>query len=486
MRAVMVMFDTLSRRYLPSYGAEQIIAPNFERLEKNCCVFENFYGGSMPCMPARRELHTGRYNFLHRGWGPLEPFDFSVFERLRERGVYTHLVTDHSHYFEDGGATYHNRYDTWEGFRGQEGDRWQPKRLARIDNRNPLNKKGDAVIQHYANRTKIKAESDMPSIRTMQAGMEFLEHHKDKDNWFLQIECFDPHEPFYVPEKYRKMYGCVDRNDAFFWPPYQMVSPSVGDRDLEDVRKEYAALITMCDAHLGKILDFMDENHMWEDTMLIVNTDHGFFLGEKGYLGKNYMPMYDEIVHLPFYIHVPGMKEAGRRKALSQTIDIAPTLLDYFGAADGTEDMDGQSLRKVIEKDQPLHEYALYGIHGGHVNIFDGRYVYMKSADSEIPLPSITLMPTRMRGFFSGETLSSPQLVPGSRFTNQIPALKYYEPTFINSQKYGDLLFDMEKDPLQEHNLTDETLVDEMCEKLKAAMQKLDAPEEVFERTGFK
>ena len=77
-------------------------------------------------MPARRELHTGRYNFLHRSWGPLEPFDDSMPQQLKDAGIHTHLISDHYHYWEDGGATYHQRYTTWECVRGQEGDNWQP------------------------------------------------------------------------------------------------------------------------------------------------------------------------------------------------------------------------------------------------------------------------------------------------------------------------------------------------------------------------
>ena len=88
--------------------------------------FQNAYVGSMPCMPARREMHTGRYNFLHRSWGPLEPFDDSIPEMLAESaGVHTHKCTDHYHYWEDGGATYHNRYSTYDLVRGQEGDLWK-------------------------------------------------------------------------------------------------------------------------------------------------------------------------------------------------------------------------------------------------------------------------------------------------------------------------------------------------------------------------
>ena len=70
-------------------------------------------------MPARRDLLTGRLTFLHRSWGPLEPFDNAFPELLKAKGVHSHLVTDHYHYFEYGGATYHNRYSTFEFFRGQ-------------------------------------------------------------------------------------------------------------------------------------------------------------------------------------------------------------------------------------------------------------------------------------------------------------------------------------------------------------------------------
>ncbi|EKI4590742.1 sulfatase-like hydrolase/transferase, partial [Salmonella enterica] len=100
MKAVMLMFDTLTRNHLAPYGGDAI-TPNFTRLAQESAQFDNFYVGSMPCMPARRELHTGRYNFLHRSWGPLEPFDFSAMQALRQHGVHTHMVTDHKHYWRD-------------------------------------------------------------------------------------------------------------------------------------------------------------------------------------------------------------------------------------------------------------------------------------------------------------------------------------------------------------------------------------------------
>ena len=104
MRAIMVMYDSLNRAYLLNYGNDLVKLPNFQRLGEQTITFDNSYVGSLPCMPARRELHTGRLNFLHRGWSPVEPFDDSMPELLKLNGVYSHLCSDHQHYWEDGGA----------------------------------------------------------------------------------------------------------------------------------------------------------------------------------------------------------------------------------------------------------------------------------------------------------------------------------------------------------------------------------------------
>ena len=125
MKLIFVLFDSLNRGSLQCYGGMNVPTPNFSRLAERCVTFDNHYVGSLPCMPARRDMHTGRLSFLHRPWGPLEPFDNSFAELLHKRGIYSHLVSDHYHYWEDGGATYHNRYDTYEFIRGQERDPWK-------------------------------------------------------------------------------------------------------------------------------------------------------------------------------------------------------------------------------------------------------------------------------------------------------------------------------------------------------------------------
>ncbi len=249
----MVMYDSLNRHMLPPYGCDWVHAPNFSRLAERSLVFENAYVGSMPCMPARRELHTGRTNFLHRSWGPMEPFDDSMPEILREHGVYTHLVSDHYHYWEDGGCTYHTRYSSWEINRGQEGDPW--KGLVQSPDIPPtLNgRSGRLWRQDWVNRRYMPREEDQPQDRTFELGLEFMRANAQEDNWFLQIETFDPHEPFFTQQKYKDLYPHEYNGPHFDWPNYARVSET--PEQVQHMRNEYAALVSMCDAHLGMVLD---------------------------------------------------------------------------------------------------------------------------------------------------------------------------------------------------------------------------------------
>ena len=219
MKAIMVMFDSLNRRMLQPYGGDWVQTPNFERLAKRTAAFDNAFIGSMPCIPARRELHTGRYNFLHRSWGPLEPFDDSMPQILNDSGIHSHLVTDHQHYWEDGGMTYHNRYSTFEFVRGQEGDRWKGVVDApEASHESPM--KSVVFRQDQINRSYIKEEAAMTQAQTFALGTEFIRRNADADNWYVQIETFDPHEPFFTQEQWKALYPHVYDGPLFDWPPY--------------------------------------------------------------------------------------------------------------------------------------------------------------------------------------------------------------------------------------------------------------------------
>ena len=484
MKAIMVMFDTLNRRMLEPYGCDWTITPNFKRLAERTVVFDNCYAGSMPCMPARREIHTGRHNFLHRSWGPLEPFDESMPEILKTNGIYTHLASDHYHYWEDGGCTYHERYNTWEFFRGQEGDPW--KASVKEPEIPPMTSTKGLRRQDWVNRPYMDEESKQPQPQTFQNGIEFIHNNHDEDNWFLHIETFDPHEPYFTQKHYKEMYPHEYDGPHFDWPDYRRVEESDTPDMIEHVRYEYAALLTMCDRYLGKVIDLMDEYELWDDTMLIVNTDHGFLLGEHDWWAKCVNPFYDEVIHTPLFIWDPHSKATGeRRTSLVGTIDLAPTILEYFGI-ERPITMEGMPLIDTTASDKAVHNGLLFGIHGGHVNVTDGRYVYMRGPkrSDNLPLYEYTHMPTHMRGRFSVEELQDVTLAEPFDFTQNCRTMK------IPGRPYSEtpmrtMLFDLDTDPHQETLLLEDDLELRMAQLLVDLMRQNDAPPEQYQRLGL-
>ncbi len=499
MKAVMVMYDSLRLDMLPSYGGRQVKLPNFERLESHTVTFDDNYVCSLPCMPARRELHTGRPNFLHRSWGPMEPFDDSMPELLKNNGIYTRLVTDHNHYVEDGGCTYHPRYSTWECNRGQEGDPWvgsarpdvpeNPHTMVSQEGMPPVVKHimGRLYRQDVLNRERMTKMADFPQARTFAQGLDFLENNHEYDNWFLQIETFDPHEPFCVPDEFLSRLFDPDDETELDWPPYAPVSepPEV----VEQVRRKYLALLAFCDDNLGRVLDVFDKYDMWRDTMLIVNTDHGYLLGEHGWWSKSQMPDYQEIAHIPLYIWDPRYGVKGeRRSSLVQTIDLAPTILDYFGLPIPA-DMLGKPLGEVIREDEPVREYGIFGSHGGVLSVTDGKYVYMTApVNTREQLYDYTLMPTHMRARFSVEEMRKATLDQGFSFTKGCPVLKI--PAQLKHMSWdlpeGETrLFDVQEDPEQKCPLRDPQTEGRMRQGLIATLKANDAPEEIYRIYGL-
>ncbi len=493
MKAIMVMFDSLNRHMLPNYGCDAVYAPNFARLGEKTVTFDNAYVGSMPCMPARRDLHTGRLNFLHRTWGPLEPFDDSMPEMLKNAGIHTHLVSDHHHYWEDGGANYHPRYSTFEYVRGQEGDHWKgqlrdpeiPESLELPSNMGGRNI-GEYVRQDWVNRGQIHSEEDFPIAKTFKLGMDFIRENKDEDNWFLQLETFDPHEPYNVPQRFLDLYPHEYHGKHFDWPPYARVTQT--PEEVNHVRCEYMALVSMCDEYLGKVLDLMDEYDMWKDTLLIVNSDHGFLLGEHGWWAKCKPPFYNEVAHIPLFIWDPRCAKTGEhRGSLVQTIDLPVTLLKYFGL-EPTKDMEGRDLADTVSEDVKVHDAVIFGIHGGHVNCTDGHYVYMRGwGEENLPIYNYTLVPAHVRRRFYPEELKDAELSAEFSFTKGIKILKV-PGTGVQSQPEdgSTMLFDLVKDPGQLHPIEDPEVEKQMIDQMVRLMKANEAPAEQYERLGLK
>lgn len=233
----------------------------------------------------------------------------------------------------------------------------------------------------------------------------------------------------------------------------------------------------------------MDEYGLWEDTMLIVSTDHGFLLAEHGQWAKCHCPFYAEVAHTPLFIWDPRSRRAGvRTGCLAQTIDLPATLLEYFGQS-LPEDMEGKALRPVLEQDEAVREGALFGIFGGQVCCTDGDWVYMRSPlPGNQPRHEYTLMPTRhggRRAFIDNEILRTMRLHQPFSFTKGMPVLELESIGHVSQADYPTLLFCVRDDADELYPVQDSDRERRMIRLMKKMMIDNDCPKEQFERLGM-
>ncbi|MCP4385016.1 MAG: sulfatase-like hydrolase/transferase, partial [Hyphomicrobiales bacterium] len=267
--------------------------------------------------------------------------------------------------------------------------------------------------------------------------------------------------------------------------------------ECDEIRANYCAIVALCDAQMGRLLDYFDEHDLWKDTALVVSTDHGFLLGEHDWWAKLRMPVYNELANIPLFIHHPdhSSRAGARRKSLTQTIDLMPTMPDLHGVAVPSE-VEGRSLLSLLDSDTPIREGALYGIFGSAANITDGRYTYFRyPEDLETQeIYEYTVMPTRITSFFTPEELSTAELAEPFGFTKGARTLKIRGHDNIPMyrglgmgffQDTGTVLFDTETDPNQMNPLDDPATEARLAALMKQMMEVNDAPPEAYVRFGM-
>ncbi|CAN7745109.1 sulfatase [Paenibacillus sp. LjRoot56] len=490
MKAIVILMDTLNRQMLESYNPSTWVqTPHLSRLAEKCVIFDNHWSGSLPCMPARRDMMTGRLGFLERGWGGIEPFDVTLPQVLKSKNVFSHIVTDHYHYFKTGGENYCQAFHSWDLHRGQESDPW----VSRVNKPADFPKSfyGRVEPQYEKNRTAFQSEEDYPGPRTMKAACQWLEDNEDADSYFLMVEAFDPHEPFDCPQHYLDLYEDNYTGPRFDWPKYAKVGEPPDA--MEHMQKRYAANLTMIDHWMGKLLNVMDKHHLWDDTLLIMTTDHGFLLGEHDWTGKNVMHVYNEIAHLPLMVHLPGVVPDQKRiSAITQNIDLMPTLLDYFGI-DIPSTVRGRSLLDLIKGTKnKIRDYALYGTFGMTVNMTDGKYTYLRAPIQEDnhPCYAYTAMPTTFGTFIGSQMpdrIEVGRYLPYTTFpVYRIPFSQAGVPFKMAQHAQLSLLYDIEIDHQQLSPIEDEALIKQYTELLIQAMEFEKAPEDQYVRLGLK
>jgi hypothetical protein len=241
----------------------------------------------------------------------------------------------------------------------------------------------------------------------------------------------------------------------------------------------------------------MDSNGMWEDTCLIVSTDHGFLLSEHGWWGKIRMPYYEEISHIPLMIHHPGFKDrAGqRRNSLTQAGDLMPTFMEFYGLEIPGE-VRARSLLPVLDNDLGQRDAAVFGVFSGPIGVTDGEWVLYHYPPDILAdgLVEYTLAPNHMTVPFEASELRTARLAPPFDFTKGIPllaidALKGMpRPPGNDGKGFDDLgtrVYNLARDPRQENPLTDKAQRNRLTQLMIDELKAHDTPTEVYEWYGL-
>ena len=501
---VVLLLDSLNRHEMGAYGGKNFDTPNLDRLAARSVRFTNHHTGSLPCIPARHDILVGAWDFLWRPWGSIELWEEPITASLRREGVITQLITDHPHLFETGGENYHTDFTAWDYERGHESDAWKsrpdPSWLG-----TPTYGRGHT---HYDNsRGYFRGEEDFPGPRTMQATAKWLAedapvHRAKGERFFLFVDEFDPHEPFDTPEEWATRYDDSWEGPHLTWPPYAIDAYKQGiltERDARQIRAQYGGKLSMIDHWLGRVLDALDTTNAWEDTAVILCTDHGHYLGDtdvhgRDVWGKPGLPVYKPLGHIPMLVSWPGVVPT-TNDALTTSTDIHATIAEVFGAP-VKHTAHGKSLVPVLANEQTqVRDWLLTGVWGREVQIVTNEWRYTRGPNgantphsmwsnrwSTMPIASMPdyKMPMpddrAVLDYMPGSTI--PVIRQPFREGDLLPFWSY-------AKQYETIMFDRAEDPDETVNRIGDSIAKEAEELLRVALTEVDAPSEQFERLAL-
>ena len=359
MNVIWIVSDTFRRDHIGAYGNQHIKTPSLDNLASRSVKFTRHYAGGFPTMPARADHMTGRWTMSFMGWEPLPQSVKTLPQILSDKDYHTAAIVDTPFYLRDG-MNYDRGFQTFIMIPGQEGS-------------GAKNSK-DARHESQETRAAWRYESDYNSPQTFIKAMQWLERHY-KEDFFLYIDTWDPHEPWDAPNYYTEYY-LPEYDGEIIEPIYGMWEnvPGFTREHLEKAHATYCGEITMVDTWLGYLLRRVENMGLMDKTAIIFTSDHGFYFGEHGgifgkmiyEIGPNgkypalddwdkqieggiwaYSPLFEEIIKIPLLIYIPGVSH-GTYDELTSAVDVMPTVLEFLGCSI-PDYVEGQSLLPKIE-----------------------------------------------------------------------------------------------------------------------------------------
>src|SRR5918999_5359550 len=207
--------------------------------------------------------------------------------------------------------------------------------------------------------------------------------------WFLYPHYMKPPAPYRPVTGHRRRFAAVPvqarrqgvhawarRGEA--WPVNRRLYEGdtrfdYNPQDLAHLSDLYDEEILSFDQHFAALLEALRGRRLLERTLIVLAADHGEELHEHGHYGHCRDLAFETVMRTPLVLWIPGVEPGRRRDALAENLDLVPTVLDYLGVATNGLDLDGASLRPVIEEDRPIHRLS-FGLQGVTRTVSDGRH----------------------------------------------------------------------------------------------------------------
>jgi arylsulfatase A-like enzyme len=374
MNVILVVFDSWRKDCAGVYGPPpwgKVHTPNFDRFAEESLVMTRAFPESLPTLPARRALYTGRRVYPYHnddfrfkgdfvgapGWGPIPEDQPTLAELLSASGYRTALISDVYHMFKPS-KNFWRGFHQWTFLRGQELDParsgprltqeeidyWLPKELQN----EPFIRFIQRCITNIRDRIR---EEDYFAPRVLKEAALWLEQNKDAERFFLTVESFDPHEPWLVPDYYRRMYIKEEgRENVLSF--YRDVS-DIDQKLLARTRANYSGEVSMCDRWFGFFMDTAKTLGLLDNTMVILTSDHGHSIGDRGFMGKRGYPSGPEVYDIPLMIRFPGAEHAGTSSdQFVQHHDIAAVIPQVTGV-EAPAEIEGNSFLESAISGRP-------------------------------------------------------------------------------------------------------------------------------------
>jgi len=308
MRVLYVVFDTLRADHLGCYGYFRSTSPNIDRMASQGILFSDVYPTDVPTQPSYTAMFSG------------------------QRGISTGVVSHADEHLPDSAP-------------------WFPQILATkgcttcaVSTLYHMKKWFAKGFQYYMNPVAgdVRLTQRVTADQINSMAIPWLKTHW-KDNFFMFIHYWDVHTIYAPPSRYKRLYYQGDEKDPgnhslegvkknLAYPFVKRLLDAMGKdiTDIEYVIAQYDAEITYVDEKFGELLATLEELNILNDTLIILTSDHGESLGEHN-IYFDHADVYEPTIHVPLIFHHPNLPRGKKIEALVQLIDIAPTVLEFFG-----------------------------------------------------------------------------------------------------------------------------------------------------------